>query len=121
LRVKGDIDLEKMIAFCGLDCAACPALFASKRLSMDERQKVADKWSKEFGGTLKAADIDCVGCTAREGVHVGHCAVCEMRVCGIAKGASTCADCPDYSCTKLEGFFKMVPAARENLNALRAG
>jgi hypothetical protein len=109
-----------MIAFCGLDCAGCPALFASKRLSMDERQKVADQWSKEYNAAIEAADVDCVGCTAREGVHVGHCSVCEMRLCGLAKGLSTCAACPEFACSKLEAFFKAVPVARANLMELRA-
>ncbi len=112
--------MEKMIAYCGLDCSACPALFASKRLSMDERQKVADQWAKEFGAQITAAQVDCVGCTAREGVHVGHCSVCEMRQCGLAKGLTTCAECAEFACAKLEGFFKAVPVAKENLTALRA-
>ncbi|MBN2369827.1 MAG: DUF3795 domain-containing protein [Vicinamibacteria bacterium] len=109
-----------MIAFCGLDCAACPALFAAKRLSLEERQKVADQWSKEFNASIKAVDVDCVGCTVREGVHVGHWSVCEMRLCGLGKGLSTCADCPEFACTKLESIFKMVPAAKDNLMGLRA-
>ena len=111
---------EKMIAFCGLDCAACPAFFASTRLSLEERQKVADQWSKEFNASIRAVDVDCVGCTASEGVHVGHCGVCEMRKCGLEKGLSTCAICPDFACAKLEGFFKAVPAAKANLMELRA-
>ena len=111
---------NKMIAFCGLTCAACPALFASQRLTMDERQRVADQWSKEYNASIRAADVDCAGCTAREGVHVGHCSVCEIRRCGMAKGLSSCAVCPELGCPKLEGFFKLVPAARDNLMALRA-
>jgi hypothetical protein len=112
---------QKMIAFCGLDCAACPAFFAAQKLSMAERQKTADKWSKEYNGSFTAEQIDCVGCTAREGVQVGHCSVCEMRLCGLAKGVSTCADCPEFACARLEGFFKSVPDAKANLLALRAG
>lgn len=111
---------KKLIAFCGLDCAACPALFAAKKLTMEERQKVADDWAKQFNASIKAEDIDCVGCTAREGAHIGHCSVCEIRLCGLGKGVSTCADCPQFACSKLEGFFTMAPAARENLAALRA-
>jgi hypothetical protein len=43
-----------------------------------------------------------------------------MRVCGVAKGLSTCADCSEFTCSKLEAFFRAVPAARANLMALRA-
>ena len=111
---------QKMIAFCGLDCAECPAFHASTRLTMEERQSVADRWAKEFGAKITATEVDCVGCTAREGVHVGQCAVCEMRVCGLAKGLATCADCPEFACAKLEGFFAAVPAAKSNLMGQRA-
>jgi len=111
---------QKMIAFCGLDCAECPAFHASTRLTMEERQSVADRWAKEFGAKITATEVDCVGCTAREGVHVGQCAVCEMRVCGLAKGLATCADCAEFACAKLEGFFAAVPHAKGNLMALRA-
>ncbi len=110
---------KKMIAFCGLDCAACPALYGAKKLSIADRQKVADEWSKQFNASFKAEDIDCVGCTVREGKHVGYCSMCEIRLCGLGKGVSTCADCPEYACAKLEGFFKNAPAAKENLAALR--
>jgi hypothetical protein len=35
-------------------------------------------------------------------------------------GLSPCADCSEFACSKLEGFFKAVPAARDDLLALRA-
>jgi predicted nucleic acid binding AN1-type Zn finger protein len=110
---------DKMIAFCGLDCAQCPAFHASTKLSMEERQKVAEQWSKEFNYQFKAGDIDCVGCTAKKGKQIGNCAVCEMRFCGLKRGIANCAACPDYACAKLEGFLKNVPQARANLEALR--
>jgi Protein of unknown function (DUF3795) len=110
---------EKVIAFCGLDCAACPAFHAAQRLSMTEREKVAAQWSKEFKADIKGVDIDCVGCTVKEGAHVAYCAMCQMRACGAGRGLSTCADCPEFACKKLEEFMQMVPAARPNLEALR--
>jgi hypothetical protein len=111
---------KQLFAFCGLDCAACPAFNASKRLSMEERQKVADQWKKEFNTDLKATDIDCVGCPVKEGVHVGYCSMCQIRSCAEGRGLTTCAKCPDFGCEKLEGFLKSAPQARENLAALRA-
>jgi hypothetical protein len=110
---------EKIIAYCGLDCAKCPAFLASERLSMEERKKVAEQWSKEFNFQFTANDIDCVGCTQKQGKQVGHCAVCEIRLCGLKRELQTCAGCPDYACAKLEGFIKNIPDARANLEALR--
>jgi hypothetical protein len=118
---KEEFMVEKMIAFCGLDCAACPAFHASERRSMTERQKTADQWSKDYNFAFKAADIDCVGCTLTEGKQIGNCAVCGIRLCGLEKKVSTCAACPDFGCEKLESMIKNIPAARANLLALRAG
>jgi hypothetical protein len=107
------------IAFCGLDCTACPAFHASERLTMDERQAVAVKWNAEFGGTHTAGDIDCVGCT-HDGRHAPYCeSGCDIRTCGIARAVATCAECPEYGCDKLAGFLANVPDAKANLEARR--
>ena len=103
------------IAFCGLDCGACPAFHAAERLTIEERQAVAEKWNVEFGGTHTAADIDCVGCT-HDGRHAPYCENgCDIRKCGVEKAVATCAECSDYGCEKLAGFLANVPEARANL------
>jgi hypothetical protein len=113
--------MEKTLyAFCGLDCTGCPAFHASERLSMAERQKIADQWAKDFNAAIKATDIDCVGCTSRDGVHVGYCSMCAIRACALEKAVATCAQCGQFGCEKLEGFLKNAPVARENLAKLRA-
>jgi hypothetical protein len=106
------------IAYCGLDCGACPAFHAVERLTVEERQAVADRWNVEYGGKHKVEDIDCVGCT-HEGHLAPYCAVCEIRLCGLEKAVATCAECADYGCAKLTGFLANVPDARANLEARR--
>jgi len=107
------------IAYCGLDCGACPAFHADERLTMDERAAVAVKWNAEFGGTHTAADINCVGCT-HEGRHAPYCeSGCEIRTCGMAKPGATCAECADYGGDMLAGFLANVPDAKANLEARR--
>lgn len=107
------------IAYCGLDCAACPAFHAAERLTVEERQAVADKWNVEFGGSHTVADIDCIGCT-HEGKHAPYCAgMCDIRNCAVERAVSTCAACPEYGCEKLTAFLANVPEARTNLESLR--
>ena len=107
------------LAYCGLDCAECPAFHAAERLTSEERQAVAEKWNVDFGGSHTAADIDCVGCTY-DGRHAPYCENgCEIRNCGLAKGVATCAECGDYGCLKLATFLANVPEARANLEARR--
>jgi len=108
------------IACCGLDCGACPAYHAAERLSVEERQAVAEKWNAEFGGTHTVADIDCVGCT-HEGRHAPYCASgCEIRTCAVEKSVATCAECTSFACDKLTGFFAMAAEAKVNLEARRS-
>lgn len=104
------------IAYCGLDCGACPAFHATERLTPDERQAVADKWNVEFGPGHTVADIDCAGCT-HEGRHAPYCSECDIRKCGEEKAVATCAECTDFDCDKLAGFLANVPEARANLEA----
>jgi hypothetical protein len=109
----------KKIGFCGLDCAECPAYHAAERFTIEERQKTADLWSKQFNTTMRAGDVDCTGCTETGGQHVGYCAVCQIRLCGLEKKIAHCAACPDYGCEKLSGFHQMAPQAKTNLEVLR--
>ena len=107
------------LAYCGLDCAACPAFHAVERLTVDERRAVADKWNVEYGGSHTHEDIDCVGCTVAEGHHAPYCSACQIRLCGLDKAVATCAECPDYGCETLAGFLANVPEAKANLEARR--
>jgi hypothetical protein len=107
------------LALCGLDCAACPAYHAAERLTVEERQAVADKWTADFGGQFTAVDIDCVGCTVMEGPHPSYCAMCEIRACAAPRSIGTCAVCAEYGCAKLTDFLEHAPEAKSNLEALR--
>jgi len=110
---------DKMIAYCGLDCGKCPAFYAAERLTIKERQKIADQWKQEYNADMTAKDIDCVGCLPTDGIHVGHCSVCEIRLCGLKRDITTCADCNEYACSRLTDFFKHVPDAEKNLEMLK--
>jgi len=111
--------MDKIIAFCGINCAECLAFIAHKNDDNQLRVKTAEQWSKEFKTEMKPEDINCVGCTPLEGPHIGHCGVCEIRKCGLEKGVATCAHCDDYACEKLAKFFEMVPAAKATLDEIR--
>ena len=113
--------MEKMIAYCGLDCAGCGALIATRENNDARRREVAGEWSQKYNVDIKPEDINCVGCTTAAGPHVGHWDVCEIHKCAAEKDVTNCAYCADYSCDKLEGYFKMAPEMKENLEAVRRG
>ncbi len=112
--------MAKMLGMCGLECAACPAFIAHKTNDEALRVKTAGEWSQQFHVELKPADINCVGCLKVKGVHVGHCAECEIRKCGLARKVKNCALCSDYpSCQTIGGFIANVPPAKANLEEVR--
>ena len=113
--------MEKMIAYCGLNCSECPALIATKNNDDAKRKETAETWSKQFGQPIKPEDINCEGCMAETGNVFSYCNICEVRKCGQEKGLENCAYCNDYGCQKLEKFFEMVPMARDNLEEIRKG
>lgn len=69
---------QEIIAYCGLDCMACPAYQATIKDDRQMREETAANWSKEFNTVLKADDINCVGCLAEQGVLFEHCQVCKI-------------------------------------------
>jgi len=109
----------KMISVCGLVCSECPAYIAEKKNDAELRKKTAAEWSKMYGHSLKPEDIACVGCIVPKGKHIGHWSECEIRACGVKKGAKNCGKCPDYACGTITAFIKMAPQAKAVLDAER--
>lgn len=109
---------ERMIAYCGLVCTGCPAYLATKANDEARAKETAEMWSREYGVEVKVEDVWCDGCLVA-GKKCGHCAQCVIRACAIEKKVENCGHCGDYSCEKLEGFFKMAPDARTVLDGER--
>jgi hypothetical protein len=112
--------MNKMISMCGLDCSVCPARVAFLTDDQALRLKTAAEWSKAYQHELTADMINCVGCTAAEGVHIGHCGECAMRKCGLARKVENCGVCADYGCAIIGPFLDKVPPAKANLEEVRA-
>jgi hypothetical protein len=112
--------MERMIAFCGLDCYECPAYIATRADDDKKREELAEKWSSEEY-KLKKEDIDCDGCLASEGRLMTFCRECEVRSCGAEKSVDNCGRCEDYGCEKLTKLWAIIqnPSAKENLEKAR--
>jgi len=113
--------MEKMIAFCGIDCAECPTFLATWEDNDEKRKKVAEQWSKEYKAQFKPEDINCDGCLQDKGRLFSHCTVCEIRICGREKKLANCAYCTEYPCQKLNNFFTMVPQGKVTLDEIKKG
>ena len=109
--------MEKLIAYCGINCSECPAYIATQKDDYKEIKKVAKEWSIE-SMSFKPAEIYCDGCTS-EGKHFSWCGECPIRSCCQEKGYQNCAYCEDYACEKLEQIFQMAPDSKKRLDEIR--
>jgi len=110
--------MDKMIAFCGLNCTVCPAFIATKENSNEKRKETAKAWSTpEY--TLKPEDINCDGCSTRSGRMISFVKACDIRNCGMERKVENCALCTDYPCEKLEKSHERSPEARNMLEDIR--
>ncbi len=111
--------MTKMIAYCGLNCAECPAFIATQKDDDNKRKKVALEWQKRFNINIKPQEINCDGCTSQSIRLINFCQRNKIRLCAIENQVQNCAYCPAYACEKLIEFFKWVPECKIILDDIK--
>lgn len=118
--------IQSQIAYCGLDCSACPIHLATLetdvRKQCDMRAAIAHECFVHYGMKIQPDEVnDCDGCTAGTGRLFTSCRDCGIRKCAISKGLGSCSFCEVFACAELEEMFRSDPSARERLEAIRTG
>ncbi|MFZ6026086.1 MAG: DUF3795 domain-containing protein [Chloroflexota bacterium] len=112
--------MNTLIAACGLDCSKCEAYQATQNNDDFAKERIAAQWRAEYNApNITIASVTCDGCMTGER-HGGYCAECGIRKCAVERNLPNCAYCNDYACEALEGFFKVAPQVRANLETIRA-
>jgi hypothetical protein len=107
--------MEKLIAYCGLDCAECDAYKALQNNDQALREKTAAEWSKAHNFSFTPDMINCTSCKGN-GVQVGYCSECEIRKCALGKGLVNCGACTEFqTCKIINDFIAQVPSVSNNL------
>jgi hypothetical protein len=107
--------MEKLIAYCGLNCAGCGAYLALKNNDQALREKTANEWQIAHNFEFTAEMINCVGCQ-NEGIKTAQRPDCPFVSCCRAKGVDNCGKCSNFkTCEEIQGFIKAVPHVAENL------
>ncbi|MDR0300973.1 MAG: DUF3795 domain-containing protein [Treponema sp.] len=107
--------MEKLIAYCGLDCAECGAYKALKNNDQALREKTATEWTKVHNFNFTPDMINCTSCKGN-GVQVGHCSECEIRKCASGKNIVNCGACVSFkTCKIINDFIAQVPFVSDNL------
>jgi len=100
-------------AYCGLYCAACEILLASRRSG---ETGILPAW-KDLPAAYHVfpdeAEIRCEGCRSDD-VFIG-CRGCKLRSCAREKGVDYCFECPEYPCAITEELKKSVDQAKTQL------
>jgi hypothetical protein len=111
--------MNRIIAVCGLICTDCPAYVATQADDRAALERVAAEWRQAYNApNITVESVICDGCLDG-GRKCGHCAECDIRACGVARGVANCAHCPDYGCEKLQRFFGFVPQVQVTLDEIR--
>lgn len=110
--------IDKYIAFCGLDCAKCEARIATINDDDALREKVATEWSKLNGVEITPSMINCHGCRV-QGAKTPYCDfLCSIRQCALKAGVETCGQCQKLeSCDKVKAITDNNAIALSNLLA----
>ena len=108
--------MNKMIAFCGLDCGKCDAYIATKNNDQALREKTAKLWAVLNNAPILPEHINCEGCRV-DGMKTVNCQnLCPIRICALRKGVETCGQCSDMEqCPKLGAVIANSPEAYNNL------
>jgi hypothetical protein len=109
----------KIIGYCGLVCTDCPTYIATQKNDDVAREKIAAAYSKKFGFSIKAKEINCDGCLSNEGRLIGYCKACNIRKCCRAKRLANCTLCPEESCDYLKNFHAFSPKAKDSYKKLK--
>ena len=108
--------MNKMIAYCGLDCEHCDAYLATMNDDQELRKKTAKLWAELNNAPILPEHINCQGCRV-EGVKTVFCdSMCGVRQWGMKKGIDTCGDCSELErCSIVGAILENNPSALKNL------
>jgi hypothetical protein len=118
--IEGRLAMERLIAYCGLDCAACNAYLATKANDAALIERTAAEWSEMYHSNVTAKDVWCDGCTTQAGRLFGHCAECNIRACALAHQVANCGVCSEYCCDTVASFLEMAPDLKSVLDKIHA-
>ena len=110
--------MAEIIAYCGLDCSKCNVFIATQKNDLEEKKKIAERWTKGLHVDFKPEDVTCDGCKSER--LSGWCTkICKVRPCAENRKVETCAHCDDYACEKLKEFISKEAEAKQKLEEIR--
>ena len=108
--------MDKMIAYCGLDCRKCKAYISTINDDQNLREETAKLWSELNKVLITPAEINCEGCRG-VGKKTIYCErLCQIRQCGLKKEIENCGKCSELeTCKKVAAIISNNKEAYQNL------
>lgn len=97
--------MEKILAACGNDCAACPRYTKHPYQKTEEQLRhTAELWMKigYRDRIVSNQEIACTGCTAENACRFHTVRCCKEHT------VSSCAFCPEYPCPLIHECFQIT-------------
>ena len=106
--------MNDLIAYCGLNCAACDAYLATLHDDQALRERTAKLWAELNNAPILPEHINCQGCRT-EGVKTVFCDhLCGIRQCALKRGVASCGGCPELeTCPTVGATLTNRPDALE--------
>jgi hypothetical protein len=107
-----------MMSACGVLCSDCPAYLGAAR-GIAHQERVVEAWHRIYGLDEAPEHISCSGCLGSDDELFYTSRTCQARQCCQSKGFSSCAECPEETCAKLEkaqSVWDEVPKFIHNLS-----
>ncbi len=108
------MEMDNIVAMCGLACKEYIAYVAAQKNDYDLRQKTIEAWSTQTE-RLTPSDIDYDGGQVGKRIYK-FCSTCEVMKCGLETGLANCGRCSEYPCEKLEKLWKAFRRVSLNVN-----
>ena len=107
--------MEKMMGYCGINCAECHIYLATQKDDDSLRKQAINKYElNKFA--LKLKDINCDGCKSAGRKYFG-CQKCGIKKCAEEKNYKNCAYCEQYACRTLNSLYETLHAFPPESNA----
>ena len=98
------MELEELVAVCGLYCGACPVYRVRQDNNQEGLEEIRQNMSQRQGREVSLDEVWCDGCLSG-GRLSSFCQKCEIRLCAAGKpGVTRCSDCSDFPCDRIIAF-----------------
>lgn len=94
--------MNKLVCYCGHDCARCLTYLATINNDEEWRKRSQSFYKTEFGIDIPLEDIHCLGGLSEDVFYL--CQECPFIKCCKEHNVEMCSDCPEFPCELIKSY-----------------